>query len=428
MILPHAHRIRSFICTFNEDSVQLVAEVATRAAHTLRNLGIFSSDGSVVNGIPFDGMPWLEKLELLDIYWTDSMWWRATGLRVVKLAEMPWVPEVSAFLDFLEASVNLERFYYSLKENVFDQEALGPQTLPASQKDVIILPNLTHFTAYSIPASHVQVILQRVSFPPHSHFNATTADTFPPEENQFNFIVPVVNHLVALRPPSSLALEFNGEDAYITAAEQRWRLGFYNDGLDINPRELSYRMLLQAIPSEIRAFIHSVLVVELKSQEDNAEWLVEALSDDEINITTFECPLDEDWMDVLWVDESSGWAGFRLPALQSLTFNICIYTMVVSIITIKGLLQVRSAVMPHLGLHELDVMIRVPKNYDEGEIKAALDDPQLLNLGAQVERVPEDETDSAEALQELDERRDAEDEDEDEGFDGDELTLEHRAE
>ncbi|KAG8952753.1 hypothetical protein FRC04_003676 [Tulasnella sp. 424] len=119
-------------------------------------------------------------------------------------------------------------------------------------------------------------------------------------------------------------------------------------------------------------------------------------------------------MDALWADESSGWAGFRLPAL---TFNVCVYSTVVSIIAIKDLLQVRSAAKPHFRWHE------VPRDYDEGEIKAALHDPQLLNLGAQVERVPEDGIDSDEAPQELDERRDAEHEHEHEDLDGNELML-----
>ncbi|KAG8970091.1 hypothetical protein FRC05_000739 [Tulasnella sp. 425] len=109
----------------------------------------------------------------------------------------------------------------------------------------------------------------------------------------------------------------------------------------------------------------------LKPQEDKAGWLIEALLDDEINITTFKCPLDEDWLGALWTDESS----------------------------------VRSAAMPHFGF----------------EIIAALDNPQPFNLGAQVECVPEDGTDSDEAPQELDERHDAEDGGED--IEGDELML-----
>lgn len=309
-ILPHAYRIRSLSCNVDGCRQKVIIEVIIRATLTLRDLRLFSLTGLTMNmkGIPFDGMPSLKTIDFSGLPILGP-WFKATGLWVVKLEEAVWVDEVSTFLDFLKENNQLESFYYRLESNIYSSDALGPQILPTPY-DTIVLPNLTHLTLYSIPAFHLLTILQRVSFPPHSYINATLADSSPPEE-PVDLVVPVMTLLVALRPPSSLELVFNGEEAYVAATEQRWNLGFYNNALDIEPREEAYRIFLQQIPPGIRVLISSVRIVRTYSED--AELLVKALSGNTIHFTKLECTVNGTMLAALWMDRSRGWDGLRLP-------------------------------------------------------------------------------------------------------------------
>ncbi|KIO21504.1 hypothetical protein M407DRAFT_28896 [Tulasnella calospora MUT 4182] len=416
-ILPHAHRIRSFTCRVNQKSGEVAVEVTTHAAPILRDLRLFSANELTLidlGPIPFHDMPRLETMDIEALDLNETMWYEATDLRVVKLKNVDWVEEVWRFLDFLEENDQLESFHYHMTENVFSpDDLLGPPTLPDSY-DTIALPNLTHVTLYSIPASHLLVILQHVSFPPHSHISATIPDCFPPDSEQtppeqpaVDFLVPVLNRLVALRPPSSLAMLFNSEEAYVTAAEQRWNLGFFNEPLNYEPREEAYRTLLQLIPPEIRALIYSVNAVDIWT--DEAKFLVEALSDDVTPLITIECRLDDEWLAALWEDESRGWDGFRLPRLHSIAFNVCKRSTAANIRALRDLLQARSAAVQG-AMHGLDTRIIVPMQYDEGEIQAALEDPSLLNLGPRIERVEMNEAESNGAFEEDEEELNTDDE------------------
>ncbi|KAG8926624.1 hypothetical protein FRC00_002697 [Tulasnella sp. 408] len=194
--------------------------------------------------------------------------------------------------------------------------------------------------------------------------------------------------LVALRQPSSLDLLFDGEEAYVTATEQRWNLGFYNNALDIGPREEAYRIFLQQIPPGIRVLIFSVRIV--RTLLEDVGLLAKALSENPIHLIKFECPLNETVLTALWVDKSRGWDGFRLQKLQSITFRVWRYSTAGDIHTLRDLLQAYSA-MKQGNMQGLDAKIVVPMCYDQGDIQAALEDPILLDLGPLIERVATDE-------------------------------------
>ncbi|KAG8904702.1 hypothetical protein FRC01_008633, partial [Tulasnella sp. 417] len=154
------------------------------------------------------------------------------------------------------------------------------------------------------------------------------------------------------------------------------------------------------IPPEIRALISSVNAVELPLTD--AQLLVEALLRDAPQIVEFECSLEATWLAALWTDESRGWAGFRLPRLQSITFNVCRNSTAACIRTIRDLLHARSVAVRG-GLHRLDTSIVVPAQYDKGEIQVALEDPGLLNLGPRIELVAADEAESDGTFDEFEE-------------------------
>ncbi|KAG8954823.1 hypothetical protein FRC00_005677 [Tulasnella sp. 408] len=389
-ILPHAHRICSLTCSIDGNSSEAVVEVTTHAASTLRDLSLFYDERLArrIDGIPFDMLE-LETLELSGIFTVrEPMWWEGTVLRVVKLENVNWVYEISTFLDFLEANDQLESFHYSLLENILDQEDLAPQDLPSY--DTIVLPNLTHFFVYSIPAFHLLTILQHVSFPSDAQISATVGDSFPTQEPAADFIVPVMNRLAALRPPSSgITLRFDTDEAFLFAENKGWELGFYNDALNFHPRGEAYRTFLQQIPSEIRALISSANVAHMRPGADDPALLVKALSQDADSLSMFECLLDETWLSALWMDRSRGWDGFRLPKLDWIFFNVCETSTAADISNLTNLLQARSAAVQD-KMHSLDVTITVPIQYDEGEIQAALKEPSLLNLEPHIERITTD--------------------------------------
>ncbi|KAG8954822.1 hypothetical protein FRC00_005676 [Tulasnella sp. 408] len=387
-ILPQAHRIHSLSCNINRHCKTVIIEVITRAALSLRDLRLFSTTEWVgdMDGIPLDGMPRLETIDFSDIILKPHTWCKVTGLRVVKLEETDWVDEISTFLDFLKQNDQLEKFHYSFEENVHLIDTLGPQILPTPY-DTILLPSLTHLTLYSIPAFHLLTILQHVSLPPHSYINATLADSFPPDHEQpLDFVVPLMTLLVAWRPPSSLELVFDGEEAYVAATEQRWNLGFYNNAPDIEPREEAYRIFLQQIPPGIRVLISSVRIISL----EHVGLLAKALSENPIHLITFDCPLNKTALAALWMDRSRGWDGFCLPKLQSITFRIWRYSTAGDIHTLRDLLQAYKATKQG-NMQGLDAKIVVPMCYDQGDIQAALEDPILLSLGPLIERVAKDE-------------------------------------
>ncbi|KAG9044408.1 hypothetical protein FS837_008203 [Tulasnella sp. UAMH 9824] len=408
----------------DDNSSDAVVELTTRAAPSFRGLRIFYDDqelGGMIDGIQFDDMLELEILELSGILTVQGpVWWGGTVLRVVKLVNVDWVDQISTFLDFLEANDQLEIFHYtlmepenifdhddlapqdlhsydtivlpdlvdfgSLKSNIYSSDALGPQILPTPY-DTIVLPNLTHLTLYSIPAFHLLTILQRISIPAHSYINATLADSFPPEE-PVDFVVPAMTLLAALRPSSSLELLFDGEEAYVTATEQLWNLGFYNNALDIEPREEAYRIFLQQIPPGIRVLISSVRIVRTYSEDVGL--LVKALSERTIHFTKFECLVNETMLAALWMDKSQGWEGFRLQRLQSITFRIWKYSTARDILTLSDILQAYSATVQS-NMQGLDAKIVVPIDYDQGDIQIALEEPILLSLGPLIERVATDD-------------------------------------
>lgn len=394
-ILPHAHRICYLACSVDDNSSDAVVELITRAAPTLRALGIFYKDeelGGRTDGIPFDDMLELEMLQLSGIFTVQGpVWWEVTLLRVVKLENVDWVDEISTFLDFLEANDELEIFHCSVTEpdKIFDQDDLAPQDLPSY--DTIVLPNLTHFFVSSIPAFHLLKILQHVSFRSDAQITAVVVDPFPPEEPAADFIVPVMNHLAVLRPPSSgIALSFNRDEAYIFAHNKRWELGFYNDALNFQPREEAYQTFLQQIPSEIRAEISFANVVYMNPGADDPALFVKALSQDADHLRKFGCVLDETWLSALCVDKSRGWDGFRLPKLDRIFLKICETSTAADIRALTSLLQARSAAVQD-KMHPFDVTIEIPIEFDEGEIQAALNEPGLPNLGSHIERIATDE-------------------------------------
>ncbi|KAG8901359.1 hypothetical protein FRC01_009871 [Tulasnella sp. 417] len=393
-IFSHAHRIYSLDCTVNLESSGMVADMTSSAAPILRDLKVSYPEVHITTmpPLPFDEMEELETLSIYSRLTYDGPWWEGSVLRVVKLENVNWVDEVSTFLDFLQASDQLESFHYSVRENVLSQDELAPQILDDTY-GTIVLPNMAHFLVYSIPAFHLLTILRHVSFPEGCRINATAVDSFPPEQpDGHEFIVPIMDRLLELRPPQlGLGIKFGKEEAWINTAEQRWDLGFCNDALNLEPREEAYRALLQQIPPNIRALIHSVNAINLPYAEDNPALLVKALSEDVNQLIMFESRLNDKWLSALWTDRSRGWDGFLLPRLRSIRFVVCESSTAANFRTLIDLLQARSAAV-HGGMPALQTTLTVPENFEEGEIQAALQDPILLNLGLRIERIATSET------------------------------------